>query len=253
MAKVVTDDKHYKAIANAIRNNAYGSVEGDMKPEKMAEYVGEVAYHNYHQGENQGAEVGRQEERNHFWSVFLNYGQPKTYQHAFSNSRFTDGIYNPNYPIRCIGGISVCAQYMFYASGLTDTKVEIIIENGRTLNNTFANSKELHTIRKITLLGESAFSNTFNGCEALENITFEGVISNDISFADSHLLTKASITNIINCLSAETSEKTLTLSSVAVANAFETSEGVLDGISSAEWDALGGNNREKKNWTISLV
>ena len=246
MAKVVTDDKHYKAIAAAIRNNS--DVTDEIKPEEMAGQIGELASFRYYRGETAGAEVGRQAERDDFWSVYLNHGEPKNYQHGFSNGKFTDEIYNPNYPIYCHPSLTTGAQYLFSASGLSDTKVEIIVGANRGLTQSFYNNDRLHTIRKITLLGNNTFSNTFTNCTALENITFEGEIVNDISFADSPKLTKASITNIINCLSATASGKTLTLSIIAVAEAFATDE--TDGLASDEWAALIAT---KTNWTISLV
>lgn len=246
MAIVTTDDKHYRAIAAAIRNNS--DVIDEIKPEEMADCVNDIAFHKYYQGETDGVTLGRQLERDDFWSVYLNYGRPKIYQHAFSNGRFTDEIYNPNYPIHCAYSTSVSAQYMFSDSNLSDTKVEIIIGENRGLAYSFQNNKKLHTIRKLTLLGNNTFNNTFSNCPELQNITIEGVILADISFADSPKLTKASITNIINCLSATASGKTLTLSIIAVAEAFATDE--TDGLASDEWAALIAT---KTNWTISLV
>ena len=246
MAIVTTDDKHYRAIAAAIRNNS--DVIDEIKPEEMADCVNDIAFHKYYQGETDGVTLGRQLERDDFWSVYLNYGQPKTYQHAFSNYKFTDEIYNPNYPIRCSDTHSTSAQYMFYNSGLTDTKTEIIVGVNRSLNAAFSGCSAMHTIRKLTLLGNSIFTNAFNGCTSLANITIEGTISEDISFVDSPLLSKASITNIIGCLSSKSSGKTLTLSIIAVAEGFATDE--IDGLGSDEWAALIAT---KPNWTISLV
>ena len=248
MATVTTDDKHYKAIAAAIRNNSGGTE--NIKPEEMANCVNEIASNSYYRGETDGAELGRRDERERFWSVFQNHGEAMSYQHAFSNGKFTDANYNPQYPIRCSTS-TVAAQSIFYNAPITDTKVDIIVGLNRPTSGMFDGCSELRTIRKLVLSGTNTFSSTFTKCAALESITFEGVISNDISFADSPKLTKASITNIINCLSATASGKTLTLSIIAVAEAFATDE--TDGIGSAEWDVLGGDNRERQNWTISLV
>ena len=246
MAIVTTDDKHYKAIAAAIRNNS--DVIDEIKPEEMADCVDAVARHNYYKGETDGVTLGRELERNDFWSVFQNYGNPTSYAHAFSGNRFTDENYNPQYPINCISSVGISTSYVFHYSPITDTKVEIIIGQNRELTYFFSGCRNLHTIRKITLTGNNRFASAFSNCHVLENITFEGDISNDISFADSPLLSKASITNIIGCLADTVSGKTLTLSIIAVAEGFRTDE--VDGLGSDEWAALIAT---KPNWTISLV
>jgi hypothetical protein len=79
-----------------------------------------------------------------------------------------------------------------------------------------------------------------NGASALEDIEFvPNTIKMSIDFYWCTKLTKASITSIINGLSADTSELTVTLSKTAVNTAF-TDE---------EWATLIAT---KPNWTISL-
>jgi hypothetical protein len=62
--------------------------------------------------------------------------------------------------------------------------------------------------------------------------------------------TKKSLTSIINGLSPEKSELTVTLKKTAVDNTFETAAGLADGSTSAEWATLIAT---KPNWTISLA
>ncbi len=90
-----------------------------------------------------------------------------------------------------------------------------------------------------------------NSANALEDIEFvPNTIKISIDFYWCTKLSKASLTSIINGLSAETSGLTVTLSKTAVNKAFETSEGANDGSTSAEWLALIAT---KPNWNISLV
>lgn len=95
------------------------------------------------------------------------------------------------------------------------------------------------------------FSNTFYYCKQLTHLTFlEGsCIAAKIAFSYSPL-NKDSIVNIINTLSSNTSNLSVSFLLSAVNNAFETSPGVVDGSTSAEWNALIAT---KPNWTISLV
>jgi hypothetical protein len=98
------------------------------------------------------------------------------------------------------------------------------------------------------------YSSTFKGCANLKNIVFEGVIGEDINFQWSTKLTEASIRSIITHLSDTASGKTLTLSKVAVDNAFMFSGdgGDVPGTdeSNPYWPQL---RDSKPNWTITLV
>lgn len=67
-----------------------------------------------------------------------------------------------------------------------------------TTNNLFGYSSKLVTIKKLILKddGSQTLTGWFTGCVNLANITFDGVIGQNISFANSPLLTKESLTNI---------------------------------------------------------
>jgi hypothetical protein len=99
----------------------------------------------------------------------------------------------------------------------------------------------------------TVFLNSFD-CSRLENITFEGVIGSDIDFKLSTKLTEASIRSIIEHLSDTASGKTLTLSKVAVDNAFVFywDGGRVPGSDETNpfWPQL---RDSKPNWTITLV
>ena len=139
---------------------------------------------------------------------------------------------------------------MFWNSRITDTKVDIYLSaTGANNSNTFAACLYLKRIRKLIVAETTQYSYNFGSCNSLEEITFEGIIGNNINFAPCKKLNKASITSIITHLSSTTSGKTLTLSKTAVNKAFATTEGGTDGSSSDEWAALIAT---KTNWTITL-
>lgn len=64
---------------------------------------------------------------------------------------------------------------------------------------TFANCMKLHTIKKITVDENTKFTDAFTRCDALANITIEGVIGQTIEFKHSPLSID-SLKNIILCL-----------------------------------------------------
>lgn len=193
----------------------------------------------YNQGYADGIEQGKQAEYDAFWDAFQNYGNPKNYAYAFAYDAFTDETYNPKYPIRCLYSVAMSGNYIFTYSKITNTKVPVICGDNHNMTGAFANSK-IATIPKFVVLESNKFVNTFQKCTELKNITIEGVIANNISFAESSLLCRESIESIINALSTITNGTTLTLSQTAKENAF-TDE---------EWASLIAT---KPNWTISLA
>lgn len=168
--------------------------------------------YGYEEGWDDAYPEGLCDERNAFWDAFQQMGNRTYYRYAFygqNSDAWTDAIYNPKYPIRAtenIGGDSV-----FQASKITDTKVDI--EIGVNASYTFISCYSLKTIRKLIVSENTTFNRWFGGCEALENVTFEGIIANDISFADSFKLSNVSVQSIIDHLKDFTGQtgKTLTL------------------------------------------
>ena len=88
------------------------------------------------------------------------------------------------------------------------------------MNNVFDGSKALIWIEKIVTSQAMTYNNWFKNCTALEHVIFDGEIGNDISFADSKKLDKASIESIVNTLSGSVTGKTVTLSKTAIKNEF---------------------------------
>jgi hypothetical protein len=147
-----------------------------------------------------------------FWDAFQQMGNRTYYRYAFyghGSGAWTDEIYDPKYPIHA--SASYGGDSMFQASKITDTKVDV--EIGVNASFAFVSCGQLKTIRKLIVSENTTFDRWFSGCEALENVTFEGVIANDISFADSLKLSNASVQSIIDHLKDFTGQtgKTLTI------------------------------------------
>ena len=191
-----------------------------------------------------------------FWDAFQLNGTRENYTSAFTcagrGNIWTDDNYNPKYPIT-IGTASSNGNLMFQNFVGTDTKVPIIYADGLTgfISSVFINSQNLKTIRELHLVEGLTYTIALNNLKALETLNVTGVIGGEgFNVQWSTLLSKVSIKSIINALSTNTTGLTVTLSKIAVNNAFETSEGAADGSTSIEWTTLIGT---KQNWTISLV
>lgn len=218
-------------------------------------------------------EAGKKSEWDAFWEKFQKGGTRTQYPNAFSYSELTDDTFKPKYDLNVTD-----AYYMFFGNcGITDLKnldVKLDFSQCDDLRFAFygmmntdrgiglkrvgvidgrASHREIYTfqgafewdiyleeIEKIIVSedGSQGFMNAFNACYSLKEIRFEGVIGQDISFADCPL-SRASIESIMAALSPTTSGKTLTLSAGAVSNAF----------SSAEWSAL---KATRPNWSFNV-
>lgn len=146
---------------------------------------------------------------------------------------------------------SVNFNYMLEGSS-SETFPDIVLSPKLTkISNILRAATNLKTVCIKGITENLVFDAFFHTCYSLEDLILEGTIGqNGFSVQWSTKLSKASITNIINVLSANTTGLTVTLSKTAVNKAFETSEGANDGITSNEWTTLIAT---KSNWTISLV
>lgn len=137
-------------------------------------------------------EAGKTAEWNGFWDDFQQNGNKTNYRYAFFS--WADDIYRPKYPII----ISSQANDVFYYSNIIDTRVDISTTTG--LSRFFSQCDNLVTIRKLIVTESVSYSaDCFAKCTSLTNVTFEGVIGNTISFADSPLSVESMI-SIISCL-----------------------------------------------------
>lgn len=244
MAIVLTDDKHYKAIANAIRQCT--NTPQTFKPEEMAAGVEEVqviSYSNgYYDGDFSGHNNGYIEGKKAFMTELIDACDANNgfYQYSFAGSGWNDSTFQPTKDINVISG----AAHMFYNNKIVDLAgifknlgVKLNLSNctgrtqqmfayayelqtvpfldlrkvdpGYTMSSMFASCGKLHTIEGIHLPDDGivTFGSTFSGCSALENLTFYGSIgSNGLSVNACTKLTHDSLMSIINALADKSTE-----------------------------------------------
>lgn len=256
------------ATANAIREKTGGNEQiAWNETNGFKDAVGEVY------------EAGKKAERSAFWGVTQNYGKRTNYDNAFGGQGWRPDNFLPEYDIRPTSG-----YMMFRAFGFADDyeykdlakhfeNLDIVLDFSNCTNlqyafqlasmarlgkidlskctstsNLFAYSY-IYEIDEIVFSENTRIDNLFVDCGAFEKVKFSGVIAaNGIDLRWSTKLDKASITSLINTLSTTTSGLTVTLSKVAVDEAFE--EAADDGSTSAEWLALVAT---RSNWTIALA
>lgn len=179
-------------------------------------------------------EAGKQAEYDRFWDDYQSNGDVISYQGAFSGKRWNDTTYNPKYPIRCNSGYGAY-QLFFQNSIITDTKVPIEL-HGSMLNTTFSGCTNLVTIPCLKLINATDGSSAFSNCNKLTNITVDGSIAFDISFASSPLLTAESVDSVIAALTDLTGQtaKKLTVHATVGANMTEAQKATITA----------------KNWTL---
>ena len=205
----------------------------------------------YNEIYNGAYEAGKKAEYDRFWDNFQNYGNRNVYTQAFMQNSWNDETFKPKYPFIC--GTTNAASYMFYNNTTTLTAIDmpIILQNDCKFSEVFNSCLILKRISSLTFNENTAFTNGFIRCIALEELNIKGIIAQsgfDTSWCKN--LNKTSIMSIINALSATTTGLTVKISLTAVNNAFETSEGLANGSTSAEWIDLVAT---KSNWTISLI
>lgn len=269
--KLITIAENQKRVFDAGRNSGGGG--GDYDSGYSDGYDS-----GYYQGLDSGYSEGQQSEYDRFWDNFQQNGRRGGYQHAFTGTgekdAWNDEIFKPKYDM--ILGVGYTGSQMFWwcpASNIAETlekqgvRLDTTIcgsmtqmfqsaftkrvpelncthamDYGNGLEYTFVNSL-IETIDKLIVTEALTYYAAFKNCYYLKNITFEGAIGQNIDFAESTQLSKGSIENIIEHLSATASGKTLTLSSTAVTNAFGST-------TASAWTSLVNS---RSNWTISLV
>lgn len=161
------------------------------------------------------------------WDGIQTSGSRRQYGYCFMGGSWTDHNFLPKYDI-----VPTQASSMFHGSMITDlaerlrqagvtmdlsrctnlqsmfqdsgvTVVPSIDTTGATkMATTFAYARHMHTIERLILKqdGSQTFLNPFVGATALENITVEGTIGNDLSFDSCTLLSHDSLMSILAAL-----------------------------------------------------
>ena len=143
------------------------------------------------------------------------------------------------------------SNFLFSEAGISHLpKLDLSKVTG-THNSIFYRSYALKWIDELVINKASTLPSTaFEDCARLEHVMFSGEIGNSLTLEDCSVLDGTSIISLVDTLSSTTTGKTLTLSLIAVKNAFETIEGASDGNTSDTWLSLIAT---KKNWTITLI
>ena len=238
------------------------------------------------EGYNDGVADGKQAEYDAFWDAYMP-DDLTNWQYVFYSPRWNDANFYPKRDIKPVGAASfsfsshqisnfkqrlidcnvtfdsskmTSGNYLFaFCSYMTNLPIISLVGLTSQISHAFENDRCLVEIEKIILKddGSTTFDYWFKGCTALENITFEGVIGQDIDFSDCNMLTRASIESILSHMPdmySDLTGKTLTLSTTAVDREFE-------GVSPADFitivpgrDSLDWYNVLMlwDNWTIIL-
>lgn len=224
MSIVTTDDKHYKNIADTIREKT--GTENSYAPEEMSTGVNEV----YTKGKADGDRS--------LWDIITNNNTRTNYTYGFFRWEGAEYL-RPPYKIIVMGAspqmfaysskIKAIEKNYFDLSGVTGAssifrncfELEKIEDCGLpALNNhdaDYINCYELHTIERIRSTKVTTYLNSFNSCNKLVNVEFNGEIGQNISFPNSPLSIE-SLKSIISCLAdyagtADEFKYTLTLKS----------------------------------------
>lgn len=187
------------------------------------------------EGFTAGKDVGKQEECDRFWGKLQNYGKNQVYSNAFSYGMWTDETFNPQYPF-----VTNSCNAMFMGNpNITDTKMPIDISAGGQTYYLFQGASAMKTIRELIVADNRTWTDFFTGCKSLEYVRIKGVVSKNISFADSPL-DRGTIRHLVNILSYTATGQTITFKKSAKEAAFTDDE----------WNLLISDH---PNWTFSLV
>lgn len=223
----------------------------------------------YASGTETGEHTGTQAAYDVFWDAFQNGGNRTGYTQAFAYAWSAD-TFKPKYSMRPTNATGMFNQSrirgdlgellkaagvtldfsgiqsnlssdMFYSSSFSALPT-IDLTSTTKLVNTFAYSRLLESVELVKLKddGTTTFINPFSTVPALKELRFSGVIGTTLSLSSAVGLSRASVENILGCLSDTSTDARLTLSQAAVDAAFDDDE----------WQTLVAS---KPSWTIALA
>ena len=212
-----------------------------------------------------GIQAGRKAEHDEFWNSYQLNGTRTNYRYAFNFSGWTEDNFKPKYDVIADGEIT----QMFNNSNINADLVEICEKQGIVMDFSkitqfeyvFQNSKftrvgvidagkatkfvsvfygatKLVTIDKIIISSKCTnMSTSFNNCTALENVRFEGTISQNGLNMKWSPLSYESLSSIINCLQDKSSDTSGTIWKVTIGgtNLAKLSESDLNIIEEKGW------------------
>ncbi len=186
MAIVATDDKHYKDIADAIRNHTR---KGTLyKPSELVDGVSEVYQQGYGEGGGltydmgyaNGHEQGKQDAYDAFWDTYQENGKRVNYTGAFSGSGWVKATFKPKYRVAPSG--STVAAGMFEAFNRVSTSSVSMFDFSEfnemfdfsgcsALDSTFKNAQIKNLF--VDCSGATSLGSTFNSGSGggIDNLT----------------------------------------------------------------------------------
>ena len=213
-------------------------------------------------------EAGVKSEYDRFWDVYQENGNMTYYAYAFAGVGWTQSVFKPKYNIvpvtptsmfsssrivdirpQTIGvdvDFSKCTSFYYLCSNSTIKYIGVVdcsSASPASLSYIFSSAKELVSVEKVIMpeMVSAGFADkSFENAVKLEHIRIEGVIRRSTCLRWSVVLTKESITSIVQALSDTAEGQTITFSQTAKEAAFTDSE----------WAELIGT---KPNWTFSLA
>lgn len=144
------------------------------------------------------------------------------------------------------GTFGMCYMGFYQCANLKSIDFDICVSgtNANAWSQSFYMCKKLQRIKKLGVLESQVFTETFQNCIALENLTIEGTIGqNGFDIHWSTLLSADSLKSIINALSTTTTGLTITLPNTAQSN-YESKYG------SGSWATL---TATRSNWSIAYA
>lgn len=189
-------------MAEAIREieSGGGYDEGYEDGYRIGNEEGHEAGYRYglEEGHDEGYAAGQQAEYDAFWDVCQENGYRTNYSFAFGGYGWRDSVYNPKYPIVATN----TAYSTFYNTGITDTKVPIVIDTTGTVGSLF-NWSNIQRIPSIKITEKVTNVDWFSGCSGLEvlNVTEDSVIAvSGMNLTYCTKLTHDSLMSVINAL-----------------------------------------------------
>lgn len=188
-------------------------------------------------GYDEGYEAALKAEYDRFWDGWLENGNRLNFKMAFSGDYWTDETFSPRYDIvpriaerifegtkivDLIGCLERCAVIMDFSQCQT---FNYMLTNGATIKHFppidlsasagfqdgFRYASSLESASLVNVAEKHTWSNAFANCSSLVDLSISGTIGKTISFAQSKLLSEASVQNIIDVLADLTGQTAQTI------------------------------------------
>lgn len=148
------------------------------------------------QRQSQVYAAGKEAELTAFWEMLQAGGSRRSYLYGFYGKNWTDAHYRPLYPI--VGDM----QQIFASSGITDTKVPLVVDGSLAFG---FNMTGVKIVRSLDLTNCTNVTRAFNSAAAIQSIGFVGLIKvSGLDVSNCIKLDKASLLSLLNCLEHKT-------------------------------------------------